>query len=89
MKKDSRTFQQQAEMFGVLADTTRLHLLKLLDKDEMSVNDLVAAIKCPQPQASHHLSILYRAGFVEKRRQGKQIIYSRTGAMASFLASQT
>jgi ArsR family transcriptional regulator len=88
MKITRKNVEHPAQLFGVLSDPTRLHILMLLGKGEMSVLDLAAATECQQPQVSKHLAILRMAGWVDFRRQGRMAFYSRTPAMAAFLAAQ-
>ena len=77
-----------ADNFAVLSDVTRLLLLHLLGKGERSVQDLADAAQRPRCTVSAHLSTLYSAGFVSRRRQGKQAIYMRTDAVWAFLSEQ-
>ena len=58
-----------------LADGTRLRLLMLLGEGEAVVAELVARLKVPQPNVSHHLAILRGLGAVESRRDGRSIVY--------------
>jgi DNA-binding transcriptional ArsR family regulator len=88
MKIARKNVEHPAQLFGVLSDPTRLHVLMLLGKDEMSVMELTSATECQQPQVSKHLAILRMVGWVDFRRQGRTVIYSRTPAMSSFLVAQ-
>ena len=54
--------------FKILADDTRLRLLKLLSQGERCVCHLVDLTGLPQGTVSHHLGILRRAGWVRDRR---------------------
>ena len=47
-----------------LADPTRLRLLNVLGRHELSVNELVAALHLAQSGASRHLRILAEAGLL-------------------------
>jgi DNA-binding transcriptional ArsR family regulator len=42
----------------------------------MRVGDLVEELDGNQPNVSKHLQILYQAGIVGRRREGKSIVYS-------------
>lgn len=68
-------FDLAVEMFGMLADTTRLRLLWALLDREMSVNELAEAIRKPPAGVSQHLAKLRMARVVRTRRQGNQIFY--------------
>jgi ArsR family transcriptional regulator, arsenate/arsenite/antimonite-responsive transcriptional repressor len=76
--------QSPEELFGLLADRTRLRLLSLLSaanagNSELCVGDLVAALEVPQPTASRHLARLRRAGWVIARRRDAWVFYSLAG----------
>ena len=62
-------------IFKALSDETRLRILKLLEKGELCVCDIVAALDLIQPKVSFHLSALKEAGLVRDRKQGKWIHY--------------
>jgi len=61
--------------FKALSDETRLRIIKLLEKGELCVCDLVAALDQVQPKISFHLSALKDAGLVRDRKEGKWIHY--------------
>lgn len=64
-----------AELFGALADRTRLRILNLLRGGERCVCDLVDTLGAPQPSVSRHLAVLRRAGLVRARREGAWMHY--------------
>jgi ArsR family transcriptional regulator len=68
--------QELATIFKALSDETRLRIVKLLEKGELCVCDIVAALAIVQPKASFHLGVLKEAGFIKDRKQGKWIHYS-------------
>jgi ArsR family transcriptional regulator len=63
-------------IFKALSDETRLRIVKLLEKGELCVCDIVAALDMVQPKVSFHLSTLREAGFIKDRKQGRWIHYS-------------
>lgn len=63
-------------IFKALSDTTRLRILKLLEKGELCVCDIVSALDIIQPKVSFHLGVLKDAGLIKDRKQGKWIHYS-------------
>jgi DNA-binding transcriptional ArsR family regulator len=75
MDEAGRIFEQVAHYFGLLADPTRLRILSLLCGQERSVGEVVDAIGLTQANISRHLNILYRAGVVDRRREGNRIMY--------------
>lgn len=63
-------------IFKALSDETRLRIIKLLERGELCVCDIVAALDMVQPKVSFHLGTLKEAGFIKDRKQGKWIHYS-------------
>lgn len=53
-----------------VSDATRLRLLRLLLREELNVQDLVAVLELRQPSVSRHLSVLRDSGWVQQRREG-------------------
>src|SRR5215813_6840047 len=58
-----------------LADPTRLRILGLLEKDELSVNELQEITRMGQSRISTHLGLLQDSGLVHSRRDGKRTFY--------------
>jgi ArsR family transcriptional regulator len=65
-----------------LADPTRLRILTLLEKGELSVNELQEITRMGQSRISTHLGLLQESGLVESRRDGKRAFY-KINAQAS------
>ena len=68
-------FQQVARYFSLLADPTRLRILSCLCSEELPVNEVVEKIGLTQANISRHLSILFKAGVVQRRRERNMIFY--------------
>jgi len=64
-----------AEVFRMLADTTRVRLLWALIDQELAVNELAAKVGKPAPSVSQHLAKLRLARLVRTRREGTQVFY--------------
>jgi len=62
-------------IFKALSDETRLRLIKLLEKGELCVCDIVSALDMSQPKVSFHLNVLKEAGFLKDRKQGRWTHY--------------
>ncbi len=60
----------------ILADPTRLRLLALLLREELSVAEIQEILDMAQSRISSQLSLLRQAGFVVDRRDGKRAYYS-------------
>ena len=67
--------QEILKTFKALSDETRLRILKLLERGELCVCDIVASLDQVQPKISFHLNVLKEAGFIKDRKQGKWIHY--------------
>jgi len=62
--------QHASQHFRLLSDSTRLRLLMLVDREELSVAELAAITQLAQPRVSTHLAKLKEAGLVNDRREG-------------------
>ncbi len=58
-----------------LADPTRLRIMALLERDELSVNELQEITRMGQSRISTHLRQLQDAEFLQSRRDGKRTFY--------------
>lgn len=59
----------------VLSDPTRVRLLTLLERDELTVAELAAITRLAQPRVSTHLARLKEHGLVRDRRSGVSAYY--------------
>ncbi len=64
-----------ARRFRTLGEPFRLRLLQQLESGEKTVNALVEALGAQQPNVSKHLTLLYEAGLVSRRREGTSVLY--------------
>lgn len=58
-----------------LSDPTRLRIVGLLERDELSVNELQEITRLGQSRISTHLGLLQESGLVQSRREGKRTFY--------------
>jgi ArsR family transcriptional regulator len=65
-----------AELFGALADPTRIRLIAALDSHELCVGDLAATVGLSHSATSHQLRSLRELGLVRTRREGRTIYYA-------------
>jgi len=65
-----------SQFFKAISDETRQKIFELLEGRELSVGEIAQKLKLTQPNVSHHLKQLKRAGCVIPRREGKNIYYS-------------
>jgi len=64
------------KIFKALSDETRLKILKILEKGETCVCEMVFILNMDQPKVSFHLGVLKEAGLVKSRKEGNRIFYS-------------
>ena len=64
-------------------EDSRLRLLALCARQELSVSDLAEALRQSEPRVSRHLRILCEAGLLERLRQGQWVHYRLTGDAAA------
>ncbi|MEA2646128.1 MAG: ArsR family transcriptional regulator, arsenate/arsenite/antimonite-responsive transcriptional [Chloroflexota bacterium] len=56
-----------------LANPTRLAIVSLLARSEMTAADVARKLKLSQPLLSWHLRVMSKAGLVETRRTGREV----------------
>src|SRR5689334_15669287 len=65
-----------ARFFQVLADPTRVRIVKALADTEWCVSDLTQALGMDQPAVSHQLKYLRELGLVRWTKTGRHVYYS-------------
>lgn len=71
--------ERYAELFKVLADPTRLHILAQLGAGgcgPVTVGELTDILGIAQPMVSHHLKKLTEAGLLERSQQGRTVTHA-------------
>ncbi|MFH1995403.1 MAG: metalloregulator ArsR/SmtB family transcription factor [Candidatus Omnitrophota bacterium] len=63
------------QMLKSFADDTRLRIVNLLSRKELSVSELCEIIGSTQPNVSKHLARLRLTGIVGDRRNGNSVYY--------------
>jgi ArsR family transcriptional regulator len=58
-----------------LADSTRVRILALLEREELAVQELMQVLGMAQSRVSRHLGILREAGLLRDRREGTYVFY--------------
>ncbi len=73
---EERLWELQADICQTLANPKRLQIQALLkDQEELSVGEMVRALKIPKPNLSQHLALMRQKGILRARRQGTVIYY--------------
>ena len=62
--------QNAAQLFKALSEATRLRILSLLNRGELCVCEIEAALELPQSTVSRHLALLRQVNLVQGRRKG-------------------
>jgi DNA-binding transcriptional ArsR family regulator len=75
MCPSDEVFAAVAEYFRILAEPSRLKILQSLFDQERSVNEVMDAVNLSQANVSRHLSHLFKAGLVGRRKQGNAVLY--------------
>lgn len=65
-----------AQLFAVLAETSRLQILKVLEEGARSVTELCEITGMKQANVSKQLGVLHSAGLLERSRQGNLVRYA-------------
>jgi DNA-binding transcriptional ArsR family regulator len=85
-QKYGLSLREAAQVFGLLADETRLKIMALLiRKEEIHVGELCDITGQSQPSISHHLMLLRRSKLVDFRRDGKFNYYRLSSPVVSDL----
>ncbi len=64
--------QPTLDAFQVIADPSRRHMLMLLSKDSLTINNLGDNFDMSRPAVSKHVKILYSAGFIAIEDIGRE-----------------
>ncbi|MCX8109006.1 MAG: metalloregulator ArsR/SmtB family transcription factor [Verrucomicrobiae bacterium] len=70
-------------LFRALADPTRLRLLALLEKEELSVQELQEITGLGQSRISTHLGVLQNTGLLQSRRAGRRMFYKLSSTVVN------
>ena len=85
-KKEQRRYERQAEVVRALAHPIRIAIADLLKDGEQCVCDIAEQVGAERSNVSRHLSIMYKAGIVEMRKEGVTVFYQlRTPCILNFL----
>jgi DNA-binding transcriptional ArsR family regulator len=64
--------QPTLDAFQVIADPSRREMLRLLSKDNLTINNLAENFDMSRPAVSKHIKILYSAGFISITDIGRE-----------------
>ncbi|WP_214465573.1 ArsR/SmtB family transcription factor [Microbacterium flavescens] len=87
-RPDSSYVELAVEVFGMLADATRVRIvLALQESDELSVNSLAEVVEKSPAAVSQHLAKLRLARIVSTRQDGQKVFYRLENEHASRLVA--
>lgn len=67
--------EELQKVFKTLSDPTRVRILRLLEAEELMVQELMQVLGMAQSRVSRHLAILREAGLLRDRRDGTYVFY--------------
>ena len=73
---ENRSFEDAADIFSLVSDSTRLKIFCLLCHTEDCVINIAAAVQMSSPAVSHHLRVLKNARLISSRKAGKEVYYT-------------
>jgi DNA-binding transcriptional ArsR family regulator len=68
-------FDAVASYFSVMSEPTRLRIMHAICEAEKSVTQIVEETGATQTNASRHLSLMFRAGVLARRKEGTLVYY--------------
>jgi SAM-dependent methyltransferase len=68
--------KETSDLFRLLADSTRLRILRVLAQDRFNVSELTGILGVAQSGVSRHLGLLKEAGLVGEQREAGFVYYS-------------
>jgi DNA-binding transcriptional ArsR family regulator len=74
--EEDGVYIELAELFGALADATRVKIVHALLQQELCTCDIAAVAGITESGASQHLRVLRSLRLVKSRRAGKFVYYS-------------
>src|SRR6187401_2945680 len=90
MASDVATGASMGDLLAALravAEPTRLRLLVLCARGELTVTELAQILGQSQPRVSRHLKLLCEAGLLDRAREGSWVFYRLgSGKAVSFLS---
>lgn len=69
------SLDKTSQLFRLFADPTRLRLIRLLEREELTVAEITAITELAQSRVSTHLGKLREANLVQDRREGTSTYY--------------
>jgi len=74
--KAKKIYEARAEIMKALAHPLRLEIMDVLSKGGVCVEDIAGKAGAERSNVSRHLSVLARAGLIERCKEGLKVYYS-------------
>ncbi len=71
----AKVFERVSRYFALLSEPMRIRVLHAICQDEKTVSEVVEETGGTQANISRHLSTMYQAGVLTRRKQGSFIYY--------------
>ena len=75
MNREHALMKYRVNLLKALANSARLEIIEFLRDGERCVCEIIPMLEKAQPTASKHLDILYEAGILDRRIDGKRTLY--------------
>jgi DNA-binding transcriptional ArsR family regulator len=75
-KAMEKVIAKVADYFGVLSEPSRLRIMYVICSGEKSVSEVQQVCGSSQANVSRHLTALFNAGILLRRKQGATVYYS-------------
>lgn len=75
MHNENSLLEESIKIFKILGSKTRLNILLLLEKNDMTVTDLFNALSVSQPAISKQLTILKDYKIISYEKRGVENVY--------------
>jgi len=90
--KDRKTGVEMDVSFGekirALGSVVRIGILKILSERPLPVIEIAKKVGLSQPSCSNHINILWRAGFLTRKKKGRYTIYGlNTSALENYFST--
>jgi len=77
LKIDSHLLAKTLNIIKAIKHPLRYKIIQLLHREKaLTVTEIYTALNLEQSVASQHLSILFKTGFIQRKRTGKYIVYT-------------
>jgi ArsR family transcriptional regulator len=93
MAEDQLTLDTLVDALKAVAEPSRLRILNLLKRGDLTVTDITSVLGQSQPRVSRHLKLLHEAGLISRYQEGSWAYFrtedaTKTGHLGAALAAR-